>query len=288
METYNPNLESSRSVHAEHTLHLYSPSLDKLNIQRAFLVSNEKDERAIYVTRSPAASVIGELNSTSNIEPTIIEPEELARFDIEKAGKLRIVVDGDSLFDREASDIDDVYKMEEHINKLREKFSIRCLCTHNLVKLDSERIKRLAKYHNKLLLTTSDVTVLSGDLFDKSELSDDSVERIVKNDLDTIVLALILMKPMCGVEIMATVHRDFNVLLSPAAIYPLLHNLKKRGLLESEESGKAKIYFPANEEAKGEITRILTERVQVSKLLNRYLQQPTTFDENKEPITTRT
>ncbi len=79
----------------------------------------------------------------------------------------------------------------------------------------------------------------------KSTVADETVERFVKEYLDIIILALIARKPMCGTDIMDIIHRDFNVLLSPGTIYPLLHRLRVEGLLECEYRIKKKIYRPA-------------------------------------------
>jgi len=83
---------------------------------------------------------------------------------------------------------------------------------------------------------------------------------------------------MCGTDIIGTIHLEFNVLLSPGTIYPLLHSLKEKGLLTIKKHGKAKTYTPA-EDAEQKIKSIVNEHIQTRKLLNHYLKQETTIEE---------
>jgi len=67
-------------------------------------------------------------------------------------------------------------------------------------------------------------------------------ERHVKAFLDILVLALLEDGPRCGYEILATIHREFNVLLSPGTLYPLLYALETRGFVESQVHERRKNY----------------------------------------------
>jgi DNA-binding PadR family transcriptional regulator len=239
--------------------------VDKYEIQRAFLVFMRKDERAVYVTRDDPTSLIKEFKSM-NVELGIIKPEEL---DLENKGncKLRIIIDAGSI-DQEDKEI---REREHYINELAKKQPLRCLCTYDVTRLDPDTIRQFAAYHNHLQLTTNDITMLSGDFIDKSRLSYDSVEKMVKDNLETIILALLQRKTMCGTEIIGTIHLEFNVLLSPGTIYPLLQSLKDKGLLTSDKNGKAITYAPARD-AELKIKNIIEERIQARKLLTNYLQ----------------
>jgi len=273
MNSLNSQLRPDTSVKGlNHTLHLYTPKVGKYTIQRAFLASTRNDEKAVYVTREDPASLIREFN-TSHVELKIIKPEEIRNLENEKDRKLRIVIDAGSIPNQKDAEVEE---RENYINQLSRKHPINCLCTYDVTKLNPHTIKQLAAYHNQLRLTTSDLTILSGDLFDRSSLSDDSIEKVVKDNLDTIILALLQKKPMCGTEIVETLHLEFNVLLSPGTIYPLLHSLQEKGLLTSKKHGKAKTYAPA-EDAKLKIRSLVDEHIQARKLLNHYLQQETTI-----------
>jgi len=252
----------------DHTLYLYTSKVDKYEIQRAFLVFMEKDERAIYVSREDPTSLNREFKSM-NVRLEIIKPEELRNLENNGNSKVRIIVDAGSILDQEKKEAE---AREQYINKLGEKQALRCLCTYEVTRLDPDTIRQFAAYHNHLQLTTNDVTILSGNFIDKSRLSYDSIEEMVKDNLETIILALLQRKTMCGTEIMGTIHLEFNVLLSPGTIYPLLQSLKDRGLLTSSRNGKAITYAPARD-AVLRIRNIIEERIQARKLLTSYLQE---------------
>jgi DNA-binding PadR family transcriptional regulator len=266
MESANLKPRSNRSFESlDHTLHLYTSKVDKFEIQRAFLIFMREDERAKYVTSDDPKSVIREFKPL-NVELEIIKPEELNV--LEKANcKLRIIVDAGSMLHQEEQEI---RAMEQYINDLGKKQTLRCLCTYDVTRLDPETIRQFAAYHNHLQLTTNDITMVSGNFVDKSRLSYDSIERMVKDNLETIILALLRRKTMCGTEIIGTIHMEFNVLLSPGTIYPLLQSLKDRGLLTCDKNGKAKTYSPARD-AELKIRSMIDERIQARKLLTDYL-----------------
>jgi DNA-binding PadR family transcriptional regulator len=268
MESVNLKPRPNASLESlDHTLHLYTSKVDKYEIQRAFLVFMREDERVAYVTRDDPTSLIKEFKSM-NVELGIIKPEGLR--DLENKGncKLRIIIDAGSMLDQEDQE---VREREHYINELAKKQPLRCLCTYDVARLDPDTIRQFAAYHNHLQLTTNDITMLSGNFVDKSRLSYDSVEKMVKDNLETIILALLQRKTMCGTEIIGTIHLEFNVLLSPGTIYPLLQSLKDKGLLTFDKNGKAKTYAPARD-AELKIKNIIEERIQVRKLLTNYLQ----------------
>jgi len=60
--------------------------------------------------------------------------------------------------------------------------------------------------------------------------------------LDIIVMTVLHDTPAYGYEIMATVHREFGVLLSPGTLYPLLHSLEDKGLIVSSQDGGRIVY----------------------------------------------
>jgi len=273
MNSLNSQLRSDLSVKGvNHTLHLYASKVDKYTIQRAFLIPTINDEKVIYVTEDDPASFIQEFNSI-NVDLRIIKPEEIRGLENEKNCKLRIIIDAGSIPNQKDAEVEE---RESYINELGKEHSINCLCTYDVSKLNPNIIKQLTMHHNQLRLTTSDITMLSGDLLDRSKLSEDSIEKMVKDNLETIILALLQKKPMCGTEIIGTIHLEFNVLLSPGTIYPLLHSLKEKGWITSKKHGKAKTYAAA-EDAKLKISSLLNEHIQARKLLNHYLQPEITI-----------
>ena len=71
--------------------------------------------------------------------------------------------------------------------------------------------------------------------------------KFVRSFLDVIVMATLDSTPMYGYEIMAMVHKEFGVLLSPGTLYPLLHSLEDKGLIESSDNGGKIVYQTSSE-----------------------------------------
>lgn len=73
----------------------------------------------------------------------------------------------------------------------------------------------------------------------KGLFAEQIIEKHVKTFLDIVVLALLNGKPMYGYKIIAAIHKEFGVLLSPGSLYPLLHVLEDRKLIEASfDKGK--------------------------------------------------
>lgn len=266
------------SIEFKHTLHLYSLDVNKYAIQAPFLAATKEGERAIYVTNEAPTTVIKEFEGLG-IELSVIKPEELGGLATTDRG-LRIVVDAGSIDPsvlrrlrsgtREA-----IAKYIDHSR--REKYLAESckgcfiLCTYDMGELSPDLVKQLVASHDKLVLTTSDTTMLAAESLDRAGLTAESVQRFVKDELETIILALVLREPMCGTDIIKTIHSKFNVLLSPGTIYPLLHELEEKGLLKCEYGVKTKTYRPM-EGAEEKIHQMLEEHVKASRFLSRFLQ----------------
>jgi DNA-binding PadR family transcriptional regulator len=66
--------------------------------------------------------------------------------------------------------------------------------------------------------------------------------RHVKAFLDLLILGILNGKPMYGYKIIAAIHKEFGVLLSPGSLYPLLHTLEEKRIVESQFQGGRIIY----------------------------------------------
>jgi len=75
------------------------------------------------------------------------------------------------------------------------------------------------------------------------------IKKHVKTFLDILVLSMLNDEPMYGYKIMASIHKEFGVLLSPGSLYPLLHSLEDKGLIESS-SHKGKIVYQVSSKGK--------------------------------------
>jgi DNA-binding PadR family transcriptional regulator len=271
----------------KHILHFYSSGVNKYSIQIPFLATVERGD-AVYVTVDDPEKVEGEFKML-NVKPTIVRPEKLGKLSASKRG-LRIVVDAGSISFSEPElmknytrtgkgNYIDHLKREEYLKENCVNHTI--LCTYDMSRLNPELVKQLVTFHDKLVLTTSDVTLLAGESYDRTSISEDAVQQLVRDELESIVLTLLLRKPLCGVEIIKAVYDHFNVLLSPGTVYPLLHVLEKRGILKCEYGVKNKTY-KLDEATKESIFQILEERVRASMLLNSFLQTITTNARQKE------
>jgi len=71
-------------------------------------------------------------------------------------------------------------------------------------------------------------------------------ERLVKANLDLIILRLLKSKPRWGYEINMAIRDRFKVYLSAGTLYPLLHSLEDSGRIEgvweSEKGRGRRIY----------------------------------------------
>lgn len=82
-------------------------------------------------------------------------------------------------------------------------------------------------------------------------------EKNVKTFLDIIVLAMINGEHLYGYKIIAAIHKEFGILLSPGSLYPLLHFLEDNKLIKSNFNG-GKIIYQATPKGKIKFANALT------------------------------
>jgi PadR family transcriptional regulator PadR len=92
------------------------------------------------------------------------------------------------------------------------------------------------------------------ELFEEREV----VARHVKAFLDIVVLTMLNDKPLYGYKLIAAVHREFRVLLSPGSLYPLLHSLEGNKLIDSRFQG-GKIVYTVTPKGKKKFKNVLME-----------------------------
>ncbi len=243
-------------VQCRHILFLYTSHVNKYAILESFFAMSKEGEKLLYITQSGFTIRFEKLKYDLSIVH-LENIDALKKMD----GKLRILMDTDFI-DGEHE------KLEEYFNVNK---NTTVLCMYDITRLQPESIQKLAASHDRLILNTPNMTVLSDRFLEKLDVADATIERFVKDYLDIVVLALIASKPMCGTDILDIIHRDFNVLLSPGTIYPLLHRLNKEGLLECECRVKKKVYKPATG-SKASIRSMLDEHVLANEFLNSFLK----------------
>ena len=74
------------------------------------------------------------------------------------------------------------------------------------------------------------------------EKRDELNGHLVKSFLDIIVMVLLRDSPQHGYSIIAEIHRQFGVLLSPGTLYPLLYGLEKEGWVKVIDVDRKKVY----------------------------------------------
>lgn len=95
-------------------------------------------------------------------------------------------------------------------------------------------------------------------------------ERQVKAFLDMLILAILNGRPMYGYKIIAAVHKEFGVLLSPGTIYPLLHALDDNGVIESRSRG-GKIVYSITSDGRKKLQHIFTAYKAAMRQIDNFL-----------------
>jgi DNA-binding PadR family transcriptional regulator len=89
------------------------------------------------------------------------------------------------------------------------------------------------------------------------KLEERITEKHVKTFLDIVVLALLNGEPMYGYKLIAAIHREFGILVSPGSFYPLLHFLEDNKLVESSFN-KGKIVYKVTPKGKEKFEKTFT------------------------------
>jgi DNA-binding PadR family transcriptional regulator len=244
---------------SRHMLFLYTQGVNRDLIQASFFSMIKKGETQLYISNQDPKSAKSRFEKL-NLFPLIMGPKEIKNFldGMDKCRSFRIIMEG----------ILEHQEIHELLSLNKNNFM---LCMYEIGTLKIEHVDKIIKVHEKLALNTPNMTILSANSFKDLNIDYSKVERFVKEYLDIIVLALIASKPMCGIEILDVIHREFNVLLSPGTVYPLLHKLRNEGLLEREYTIKKKIYKVAKGNEKN-ISNILDEHLIANEFLNEFLK----------------
>jgi DNA-binding PadR family transcriptional regulator len=76
------------------------------------------------------------------------------------------------------------------------------------------------------------------------------VERIIKTNLEIVILCILRDNPMCGYDVIKSIFEKYSIFLSQGTVYPLLYSLKDQGILKAEfDRGnmRSKIYSISEE-----------------------------------------
>jgi len=75
-----------------------------------------------------------------------------------------------------------------------------------------------------------------------SAAENELVEHLVKSFLDVIILNLLKNESSHGYKMIADIHSEYKILLSPGTLYPLLYSLRKENLVSVETDKRKKMY----------------------------------------------
>lgn len=232
---------------AKHCLHLCNNS----NIQEivfSYLIESESDA---FVTNNidvwKKRFMENELKYHIK-KPNDVTPEE------------RIVVHGSSLHN-------DFIKWEE-----RWKHQKKAICIYNIDEIEPSILKPLVEGHDKMLLSIDKLRMYSDKELEKEieELSPEIVETLVKRELRSIVLSLLLSKPMSGTDLVKLLYQKFKVFISPGMMYPTLYEMEKSGLLKYDYKLKNKVY---SIQEKDTARLMLSKHVKANSMLTEFLTQ---------------
>jgi len=103
-------------------------------------------------------------------------------------------------------------------------------------------------------------------------------ERVVKNNLDIIILRLLRANPRWGYEVNIAIRDKYKVYLSAGTLYPLLHSLEEDGYIQGEwesEKGRGRriykitesgiTFLETGERATLELARLIQSEIAQSK-----------------------
>lgn len=170
----------------------------------------------------------------------------------------RIVVDGNSL-GAQWQFWEEKWKKQAHV-----------ICIYNIDKLDSVMVKSLVDSHDKMVLSINKIRMISDKNLEKEleNLNQEIVESMIKRELKTVILSLLLSQPLCGTDLVKILYQKFKVFISPGMLYPTLHELEKEGMLTYEYKFKNKVY---SIKEKGDAKFRLNEHVKINSLLSEFL-----------------
>ena len=100
-------------------------------------------------------------------------------------------------------------------------------------------------------------------------------ERHVKAFLDLLVLGILNGNSLYGYKIIAAVHKEFGVLLSPGSLYPLLHILEEKEMVSSEPQG-GKIVYSATSNGKQMFHTIFAEHRATIQQMDNFMKSSAT------------
>lgn len=101
----------------------------------------------------------------------------------------------------------------------------------------------------------------------KSKLLEDMQRRIIKNFLDTIILAKLKnSSPLSGYDIIEFIYKKFGILISSGTVYAVLYSMERKGLIKGERTEGKRIYVLTGQ-GTGAIDAILESKEEIQRFI---------------------
>ena len=98
-------------------------------------------------------------------------------------------------------------------------------------------------------------------------------ERVIKNFMDTIVMAELQNGPISGYDVISFIHNKFGFLASSGTVYSLLYSLERNCLVEGVWIERKRVYTLTEKGAKT-ITTILNSQESIKGFMSTILKSP--------------
>jgi DNA-binding PadR family transcriptional regulator len=102
-------------------------------------------------------------------------------------------------------------------------------------------------------------------------------ERVVKNNLDLIILRLLRSRPQWGYEVNIAIRDRYRVYLSAGTLYPLLHSLEADGYIQGEweaEKGRGRRIYKITESGISFLEAGERATLELARLIQRQTSAP--------------
>lgn len=238
-------------------LFLYGQNIKKEPAFSSFIKSGvDNNEFCLYAFDSESNKP--NLESNGNLELLPINFAQIKKFinkfyNIVYSQKpVRILIDFGGMANK--NNIEDIIYCEELIrNKIKEfsqkwsrgykkrltPNSITALTAFDIGSLENGSIKKLIGLHKKVVFSTENESIAllpnfstAGSIENGSldSIPFEAMEKIVKANLEMIILSKISEKPMCGFDIIKAISQQYHVFLSQGTVYPMLYSLEGGGI----------------------------------------------------------
>lgn len=247
----------------DHLLFLYTPDIHHINTLGLFLKAGvESNEKVLFIStgytnkdiKKKVESILPDescelffgFNDPHRIIKQIRESKKQAK---NKYNGLRMVIDYGHT--PESCDTKDIIAIEKELSKTKNNSSpTSSISAFNTTCINDAILKNLVPFHEKVMISTENkFTALmytndGGEVTPVETVSKPALERVVKNHLDTLIMSMLMNNELCGYDIIKDIRDRFQIKLSPGTIYPILHFMKERGIIQNNGVSGRKTYIP--------------------------------------------